>query len=79
MSNTVVTSIDKERRQVLAGDTVVSYGKLVLAVGAEPIVLSVPGMASDAVVSVNQLEDYARFSQWFLGVCVTRSNKALTQ
>lgn len=38
-----------------------SYGQLVLAVGADPIRLSLSGDAVDEVLSVNDLDDYHRF------------------
>jgi rubredoxin-NAD+ reductase len=37
------------------------YGRLVLALGADPIRLPLQGDAADAVVSVNDLADYAKF------------------
>lgn len=37
------------------------YARLVLAIGADPIRLPLEGDAGDAVLSVNDLDDYARF------------------
>ena len=40
-----------------------TYGKLVLAVGADPVRLDLAGDAADAMLSVNDLRDYARFRE----------------
>lgn len=49
-------------RQVLAtGDGIVEYGKLVLAVGAQPIRLPIEGSGAAEILSVNHLDDYAVF------------------
>ncbi len=50
-------------RLTLAGGEVLPYRDLVLALGADPIRVSLGGDAADAVCSVNDLDDYARFSQ----------------
>jgi len=39
----------------------ISYSKLVLAVGAEPIRLTVAGDGGDSLFSINDLDDYRRF------------------
>ncbi len=39
----------------------IEYGRLVLALGADPIRLPLQGDAADAVLSVNNLADYAKF------------------
>lgn len=38
-----------------------TYGHLVLALGAEPVRLAIEGNGADEVLSVNDLQDYARF------------------
>jgi len=54
-----VTQINPEDRTVTLGEEVISYGDLVLAVGAEPIQLPIDG--SEFAHHVNDLEDYDRF------------------
>ena len=49
------------------GETLV-YRDLVLALGADPIRLPLEGDAADAVLSVNDLDDYARFAERLDGV-----------
>ena len=58
-----VGAIDTTARTVTtsAGD-VIAYRDLVLALGADPIRPSLAGDAADAVLSVNDLDDYARFA-----------------
>ena len=59
-----VQHIDSAARQLtLAGGEVLAYRDLVLALGADPIRVPLAGDAADAVCSVNDLDDYARFSQ----------------
>ena len=60
-THTHVTAIDPSQRQIRLGDEVVAYRDLVLACGAEVIRVPVSGAAQDAVLSINDLEDYARF------------------
>lgn len=59
--HTRVTAIDPERHQIHIGDETVQYSKLVLALGAEQIRLPLTGSAAGRVLSVNSLDDYARF------------------
>ena len=61
LQHTEVQGIDRERKQLQTSAGVVEYGRLVLALGADPIRLPLQGDASDAVVSVNDLADYAKF------------------
>lgn len=61
--HTWVTAIDTVKQQVTAGDQVLSYSKLVLACGAEPIQLPFAGNAADKVMTVNNLQDYERFRE----------------
>ena len=59
-ANTVVERIDTASRSVYTSDgESYTYSQLVLACGAEPIALSVAGDAAQAILSVNNLEDYA--------------------
>ncbi|WP_018954307.1 NAD(P)/FAD-dependent oxidoreductase [Thioalkalivibrio sulfidiphilus] len=64
-----VAAIDTAARQVRLEDgESLDYGRLVLAVGAEPIRLSYEGDGADAVLSVNSREDYGRFREAIEGV-----------
>ena len=58
-----VTAIDPQRKQLTVNGAALSYGKLVLALGADPIRLPLPGNAAEAVLSVNDLDDYRRFRE----------------
>ncbi len=49
------------------GDGRIEYGKLVLAIGAQPIRLPIEGNGAAAVLSVNHLDDYAVFRQRLAG------------
>lgn len=54
-----ITSIDPNANAIKLGDEVIEYGDLVLAVGAEPIQLPMPG--NEYVHHVNDLMDYQKF------------------
>jgi rubredoxin-NAD+ reductase len=56
-----VTSIDPIAHHIIVNDEAISYSKLVLAVGADPIRLPLAGNAVEGVLSVNDLSDYIRF------------------
>ncbi|MGH8460330.1 MAG: FAD-dependent oxidoreductase [Stenotrophobium sp.] len=58
---TGITLIDAAGHRLQAGDSSYEYSQLVLAVGADPIRLPIAGNAVDAVHTVNDREDYARF------------------
>ncbi len=60
-AHTRVTAIDAGSHQIRIGDEIISYSKLVLAPGAEQIRLPLAGDAAAEVLSVNGLDDYARF------------------
>lgn len=62
-ANVVVQAIDAAARTVvLQGGETLAYRDLVLALGADPIRLPLEGDGADAVLSVNDLDDYARFA-----------------
>lgn len=63
INDTWVTGIDTSHQQVIAGDQVLSYSKLILACGAAPIRIPFAGNAADKVLSVNNLQDYERFRE----------------
>ena len=60
-AHTRVTAIDAGSHQIRIGDEIIHYSKLVLAPGAEQIRLPLSGDAAAGVLSVNSLDDYARF------------------
>jgi len=60
-TRTQVTAIDTGRREVRIGGEGLAYSKLVVATGAEQIRLPLTGSAAGRVLSVNSLDDYARF------------------
>jgi rubredoxin-NAD+ reductase len=60
-THTRITGIDPEQKQLWVGEETVAYRDLVLAWGAEVIRVPVQGDADDAIFSINDLEDYARF------------------
>ena len=58
-----VTGIDTAARTVsLSNGDTLAYRDLVLALGADPIRLPLQGNAADTVLSVNDLDDFARFA-----------------
>ncbi len=56
-----VTALDVVARRIYIGEETVPYSKLVLALGADQVQLPLAGNAADAVMTVNGLDDYARF------------------
>ncbi|MGB7758127.1 MAG: FAD-dependent oxidoreductase [Salinisphaera sp.] len=56
-----VEAIDREAHQVQLASETLTYSKLVLAWGADPIVLNLAGDAADQVHKVNNLMDYRVF------------------
>jgi rubredoxin-NAD+ reductase len=59
--HTRVTAINAAAHTVQIRDETLAYSKLVLALGAEQIRLPLAGDAAGAIVTVNDLGDYARF------------------
>jgi len=56
-----VSTIDPVHKQLTVNGQAMSYSKLVLALGADPIRLPLQGDGADSVLSVNDLDDYRRF------------------
>ena len=68
-ANTSVRGIDPATHQIEFDDgSTLAYGELVLALGADPIRLTLQGGAAAAVLSVNDLGDYERFAEQLEGV-----------
>lgn len=59
--NSMVTEIDPQHKSVTVNGELLFFSKLVLALGAEQIRLSLQGDGADFVLSVNDLDDYRRF------------------
>lgn len=60
-ANSVVSAIDPNSKQLTVNGELLQYSKLVLALGADTIKLPLQGDGVDAVLSVNDLDDYRRF------------------
>ena len=58
-----VSSIDTVTQTIETSKGVISYGKLVLGLGADQIRLPLQGNAANEVITVNDLKDYAQFRQ----------------
>ncbi len=56
-----VNAIDTGTKTIQTNKGEVPYGKLVMALGADQIRLPLQGSAANEVITVNDLEDYARF------------------
>lgn len=63
MAHTEVLAIDPAAHTMETSHGAVTYSRLVLATGADPIALPIMGDAADRLVSVNDLDDYARFRE----------------
>ena len=61
LQHTEVLGIDRAQKQLHTSSGTIGYDRLVLALGADPIRLPLQGDAADAVMSVNDLADYAKF------------------
>ncbi len=62
-----VTALDVSRRRVVTDGGEYAYGRLVLALGADPIRLKLAGDAAEQALSVNHLTDYGRFRDALAG------------
>lgn len=60
-THTRISGIDPGHKRLWIGEEAVAYRDLVLTWGAEVIRVPVEGDAEDAIFSINDLEDYARF------------------
>jgi rubredoxin-NAD+ reductase len=62
-----VTAIDTAAQTVTTSKGSISYGKLVLGLGADQIRLPLEGNAAHEIITVNDLEDYAQFRKTIEG------------
>ncbi len=62
-----VTALDSRGQRVRTADAEFEYGRLVLALGADPFAHGLAGSGADAVLAVNDLADYARFREAIAG------------
>jgi rubredoxin-NAD+ reductase len=60
-THTQVTGLDPAQRRLWLDEEAVDYRDLVLALGADCVRVPVAGDASEAIYSINDLEDYRRF------------------
>ena len=64
LTDTRVIKIETATQTLVLDDgRQLSYSKLVMALGADPVRLQLPGDAADKVLSVNNLQDYRLFRQ----------------
>lgn len=68
LAHTQVTEVDCQAKLVKTNKGEFSYRQLVLAIGADPIRLPLQGNAAEDVLSVNDLQDYAKFRKALEGV-----------
>jgi rubredoxin-NAD+ reductase len=61
LQHTEVLGVDRERKLLKTSAGNIEYDRLVLALGADPIRLALQGDAADAVLSVNDIDGYAKF------------------
>jgi rubredoxin---NAD+ reductase len=67
MDLTEVLEIDSKQQLINTSRGAIPYSKLVLCLGSDQIKLPLQGTAVDAVMTVNNLEDYATFRKAILG------------
>ena len=67
LHGTRVTGVNVEAHEVITTQGVIDYGRLVLALGAQPIRLPLTGNGADDVLSINHLDDYGRYRQQLSG------------
>ena len=67
LTQTDVSAIDATAQQLQTNVGPISYGKLVLALGADQIRIPLAGNAASEVLTVNDLEDYEKFRMAIAG------------
>ncbi len=66
-ARTIVDAIDTTAHTLHIGEETLAYSKLVLALGADQIRLPMDGNATGSILTVNDLDDYARFRSTIAG------------
>jgi rubredoxin---NAD+ reductase len=61
LTHTRISAIDSAHKRVETDSGAVEYGRLVLALGADPIPHGLAGNAAQDVLGINDLSDYTRF------------------
>jgi rubredoxin-NAD+ reductase len=67
LGNADVSAIDTSAQTIETSKGKIAYGKLVLGLGADQIRLPLQGNAANEVITVNDLEEYARFRKTIEG------------
>ncbi|MBN8760141.1 MAG: FAD-dependent oxidoreductase [Thiobacillus sp. 65-69] len=67
LTRTTVTAIDPAAHRIRTAGAEYGYGRLVLALGADPFPHRLEGDAADTVLTVNDLAGYARFREAIAG------------
>lgn len=67
LPHTTVTALDPRSQHLRTAEAEFEYGKLVLALGADPYAPGLSGSGVGEVLAVNNLADYARFRQAIAG------------
>ncbi|MBA3022925.1 MAG: FAD-dependent oxidoreductase [Gammaproteobacteria bacterium] len=68
LAETEVHAIDRTNKKLATSAGELAYDRLVIALGADPIRIPVQGDAADAVMSVNDIADYAQLRKSVQGV-----------
>ncbi|MDZ4201195.1 MAG: FAD-dependent oxidoreductase [Gallionella sp.] len=68
LAETEVHGIDRANKTLATSAGELAYDRLVIALGADPIRIQVQGDAADAVMSVNDIADYAQLRKSVQGV-----------
>jgi rubredoxin-NAD+ reductase len=61
LNRTAVSHVDVQAKTIDTSSGRYDYGSLILALGAEPVRIPVLGTGADAILAVNDLQDYLRF------------------
>ncbi len=67
VTNTLIRSIDRDHKKIIADAYECTYDQLVLALGADKLTAPLDGDALDTIQSVNTLEEYEKFRAWLEG------------
>lgn len=67
LTHTRITAIDTQRQRIRSDAGELEYGKLVLALGADPLPHGLAGSGAASVLAVNDLADYAAFRSAIAG------------